>query len=78
MENITKIAAFTKQEENLHLTWDWLISARSIIINALATKLDSNPKYLTHNVDFLNAVMNDNKYLAVASLNKAIDRINEK
>lgn len=72
MESLIKIAKFTKQSE-YNDTWEWLITARTVVMNAYAAKLETTPKYLTQNANFIDAVMLNNKHLAIASLNKAIE-----
>ncbi len=65
-----------KIETNKDHSWDYLIKQR-IVIKKLSEILDVDQQYLMFQTNFINAMNLDNKYLAVKTLNKAIDRIKE-
>lgn len=57
-------------------TWDFLIKERQVI-KQLADILYVNQNYLMYNTNFFKGITLNNKHIAVAELNKVIDRINE-
>ena len=57
-------------------TWDFLIKERQVI-KQLADILDVKQDYLMYQTNFFKGVSLNNKFLAIAELNKVIDRIKE-
>lgn len=57
-------------------TWDYLIERRSII-KELSNKQGVNQDFLKVQIDFLRAVTNNDKTLAIVSINYAINRLKD-
>lgn len=65
-----------KLDPKKEYTWDFLIKERQII-KQLADILDVKQDYLKYQTNFLKGVSINNKHIAIAELNKVIDRIKE-
>lgn len=62
---------------NQNYSWDYIIICRRHI-KEFADWANVNQDYLTCQINFLKGVTSNNKMLAIASINQAIDRLNEK
>jgi hypothetical protein len=56
--------------------WDELVESRHVI-KKLAELLDVSQDYLENQTGFLKGVTLNNKFICIANINTAIDRVNE-